>query len=127
MNTQNASSNSAARWLPAAAAGGLVAAVVAAGVISGSGGDPASSTPTSGSTAFAATTAVATVPTESYEAVEPSGETVEKVPLSQSLSKGNWGDEVEMVQERLAELAFDPGPIDGQFRNLSKWFQSMVR
>ena len=121
MNDQKAPSNSPARWLPVGAAGGLLAAVVAAGVISGAGGEPTSSAPGSDSTVtFAPSTVVqSTVPTESYEAVEPSGETIEKVPLSQSLSKGNWGDEVEMVQERLAELAFDPGPVDGQFGSLT--------
>ncbi|MFW2333396.1 L,D-transpeptidase family protein [Ilumatobacter sp.] len=124
MNAQQATSNSAARWLPAAAAGGLVAAVVAAGVISGSGGDPSTSTLTSDSVSTfagaATTTPAATLPPESYTAVEESTETVTKVPLSQSLATGAWGDEVELVQRRLAELAFDPGPIDGQFGNLTK-------
>jgi lipoprotein-anchoring transpeptidase ErfK/SrfK len=122
VNSENSpSKNSPARWLPAGAAGGLVAAVVAAGVISGAGGEPTSSAPVDDTvvTFAPAPAAPSTVPTESYEAVEPSGETVNKVSLSQSLSKGNWGDEVEMVQERLAELAFDPGPIDGQFGNLT--------
>ena len=47
--------------------------------------------------------------------VEPSGETVDKVPLSQSLSKGNWGDEVEMVQERLGT----PTAVANPFANMA--------
>lgn len=117
--------NSVARWLPVGAAGGLLAAVVVAGVISGSGGDDtdnpaASPVETSNGLVGATTTTFAgPVTTETYEAFEETGDTIVKVPLSGSLSKGAWGDEVRRVQERLAELAFDPGPIDGEFGSLT--------
>jgi len=39
---------------------------------------------------------------------------VVKVPLTRSLNKGDKGDDVLMVQQRLKDLAFDPGPkLDG--------------
>lgn len=40
---------------------------------------------------------------------------VPKVPLSQTLGRGAVGSEVQMIQERLIELAFDPGVADGAF------------
>lgn len=40
---------------------------------------------------------------------------VPKVPLSQTLGRGAAGPEVQMIQERLKELAFDPGTPDGAF------------
>ncbi len=126
MNAQKSSpSNNVARWLPIAAAGGLLAAVVVASVISGWGGDEASDTsvptPTlaGGSPVPVPVPVVDTVPPESYIATEQSTDTVVKVPLSGTLSKGSYGDDVERVQARLAELAFDPGPIDGNFGSLT--------
>ena len=117
------SSNNVARWLPVGAAGGLLAAVVVAGVISGSDGDgtTAPTTPAveTGNLVGSTTTSIGPVTTETYEAFEETGDTVVKVPLSGTLSDGAWGDEVRRVQERLAELAFDPGPIDGQFGTLT--------
>lgn len=40
---------------------------------------------------------------------------IPKVPLSQTLGRGAAGPEVQMIQERLVELAFDPGVPDGAF------------
>jgi hypothetical protein len=126
VNAKKPPANNFARWLPVGGAGGLLAAVIVAGAISGAGGDEASAPPESGDPV--ATVAIGdevgvvdpvAVPPESYEAVDQSGEAVVKVPLNGSLSKGSWGDDVRRVQERLAELAFDPGPIDGQFGTLT--------
>lgn len=122
MNTPQSSSNNVARWLPVGAAVGLVAAVVVTSVISGWGGDDASApTPTDQTLAGSTPSVVATTvaPPITYDQVEESTNTVVKVPLSSSLSKGAFGDEVERLQNRLAELAFDPGPIDGQFGQLT--------
>ncbi|MAT04111.1 MAG: hypothetical protein CL424_03590 [Acidimicrobiaceae bacterium] len=125
-----------AKWMPAAAAGGLLAAVVAAGVISGGGssGDTAS-TVTTFSTPAPVETAN-TVNTEPEVTVAPEdqvtneGSTAAKIPLSQTLSNGMAGSEVQMVQERLVELGFDPGPTDGVYGNLtiqSVWaFEKLV-
>jgi peptidoglycan hydrolase-like protein with peptidoglycan-binding domain len=35
------------------------------------------------------------------------------VPLTRTLAEGDQGVDVRMVQQRLADLRFDPGPIDG--------------
>jgi peptidoglycan hydrolase-like protein with peptidoglycan-binding domain len=35
------------------------------------------------------------------------------VPLTRTLVEGDQGEDVRMVQQRLADLRFDPGPIDG--------------
>jgi hypothetical protein len=40
---------------------------------------------------------------------------VEKVPLRRELFQGVVGDDVKMVQQRLATLKFDPGPQDGVY------------
>jgi hypothetical protein len=40
---------------------------------------------------------------------------VPKVPISRTLSKGLGGDDVKMVQQRLADLMFNPGPVDGSY------------
>lgn len=124
MNAQkSSSSNTSARWLPIGAAGGLLAAVVVASVISGWGGDEANGTsvPTDASTigSTAPVSIVGTVPTESYVATEETPDTIVKVPLSGTLSNGSFGDDVERVQQRLAQLAFDPGPVDGHFGSLT--------
>src|SRR6516164_5476513 len=38
-----------------------------------------------------------------------------KVPLNGVLATGSSGDDVKRLQQRLVDLAFDPGPVDGQF------------
>jgi peptidoglycan hydrolase-like protein with peptidoglycan-binding domain len=45
----------------------------------------------------------------------PTTAPVQKTVLDRSLSLGQGGDDVEQLQARLADLAFDPGPIDGSF------------
>lgn len=121
MNAHPASQNSVARWLPVGAAGGLLAAIVVAGVISGSGGGASTSEPSTGitGTGLPTTTFAGPAPTVTYDVVDETGDTVVKVPLSRSLSNGAWGDEVLLVQNRLKELGFEPGPIDGQFGSLT--------
>jgi hypothetical protein len=41
------------------------------------------------------------------------------VPLGRTLSNGVAGDDVQMVQQRLVDLGFDPGPVDGQYGGLT--------
>jgi len=38
-----------------------------------------------------------------------------RVPLTRNLSKGVYGDDVKRLQQRLTDLHFDPGPVDGAF------------
>jgi peptidoglycan hydrolase-like protein with peptidoglycan-binding domain len=103
--------NQAAKWLPAIAAAGLLGTVVVAGVALGGAGDGAP--PTS-----AATVAIQSdVTVESLPVIETVATTapVVKTELTRTLDKGFAGDDVKQVQQRLTDLGFWPGPIDGIF------------
>ncbi len=102
-----------AKWLPVGAAAALLIAVVAVGVLSGGAGESEAgeTTTTAGSVASITPTAPSTV----APAAAPTTAAVPKVPLGRNLSSGLAGDDVQRLQARLADLAFDPGPIDGQF------------
>jgi peptidoglycan hydrolase-like protein with peptidoglycan-binding domain len=96
--------------MPAAGAAGLLAVVVAAGVALGGGGGnagPASTIDTTGLVSAPISVAV-------IETVETSAP-VTKTQLTRTLGKGMAGDDVAQVQQRLTELGFWPGPIDGYF------------
>lgn len=121
MNTRRPPNNTA-RWFPIAAAAGLLAAVVGVGIVSGGGGG--SSAPPS-SSIVASTIAPSTVPIETVNAedqvvTEPTAVAIEKTPLGRTLGDGVVGDDVKMVQQRLTDLAFDPGPVDGKYGTLTK-------
>jgi hypothetical protein len=124
VNTRPRTQHNVARWLPVGAAGGLVAAVIAAGVISGGGGDDgvsASSTSVVLPIATAPPTdPVATINPEDQVVTESTDVAIQKVALSRTLADGLAGDDVTMVQERLQELAFDPGPVDGIYGSLTR-------
>jgi len=117
---RSAQGSQIARWLPVAAAGGLLVLVVGVGMSDRSDGAAPvpSSVPVSAATPAPATAAPTTV---HYEPVEQVATTapVNKVALSTTLGSGMTGPEVRMVQTRLAELGFDPGPVDGQYGSLS--------
>jgi|GEM_PF-60795 len=107
-----------AQWIPAAAAIGLLGTVVFAGVALGGGGDnaapPAVVTPTEPSAPVDGASPL-TVPT-SVNAVTASVPTTAPQTtsvLSRTLTRGVVGDDVEAVQQRLTDLGFVPGPIDG--------------
>ncbi|MEJ7799808.1 MAG: peptidoglycan-binding protein [Ilumatobacter sp.] len=130
MNARRNPSSPIAKWLPVGAAGGLLALVVAAGVISGSGNDDstAMSLPSVDPSAVASTlpATLTELPpdgplsTETYDAVEQGTESVVKVPLTRTLVDGVAGDDVTRLQQRLADLAFDPGPVDGIYGTMTK-------
>jgi hypothetical protein len=91
---------------------GAVGTVGAVGALRGDGGSTAG--PDTVVTAVASsieTTASTTIPPTT---------TVPKTTISQPLRKGMAGEEVRRLQERLAELGFQPGPIDGQFGDLTE-------
>jgi peptidoglycan hydrolase-like protein with peptidoglycan-binding domain len=98
--------------MPAALAAGVLAIVVVAGVALGGGtGDGAPER-------SASTVTFATTPTvPAIEPVATSAASVEpvKTQLTRSLSKGMAGDDVADLQQRLTDLGFWPGPIDGYF------------
>jgi peptidoglycan hydrolase-like protein with peptidoglycan-binding domain len=103
------------RWLPAAAAVAVVAVVVGIGlagrdgrsepVFAGSDATSTSSSPT-GDPALTATTVPVVVETQPA---------VPKTHLTSSLKNGSASDEVTTVQQRLKDLGFDPGPVDGKY------------
>ena len=92
------------RWFPFAAAA-LVLGVAACASIAANQGDGA---PTSAPGApVVETTAAPDAAITAAAAVV--------APLSRTLGPGIAGDDVTRLQQRLVELAFDPGPVDGQF------------
>jgi hypothetical protein len=101
--------------LPAIAAVAVIGTVVIAGVAGGFGGDDGKSSEST-STLPAASTTSTTTPVTVPIAVESTD--VPTTHLSQPLGLGMAGSEVRMVQERLAELGFFVGEIDGQFGRL---------
>lgn len=104
-------------WLPAVAAGLVLVLVVSIGVFLGGNGanvdaDQAtgigvSPEPTSPQTATTTTAPSITTTTGPAAPTAP--------PLAAPLAPGSFGEDVTRVQERLTELGFQPGPIDGQF------------
>lgn len=115
--------NNTARWFPAAAAAGLLAAVVGVGIVSGGGGGSPPAT-TAGLVAPVETTPptvpIDTVSEDAQIVTESTDVATPKIPIGRTLGDGVVGDDVEMVQQRLKDLAFDPGPVDGQFGTLTK-------
>ncbi len=112
MNDRPLLSPEARKWLPAAAAGGLLAIVVVAGVaLGGGGGDESAPAVTAESVAFANSVPASVDVIATVETAVP----VTKTVLSRTLSKGMAGDDVAEVQQRLTDLGFWPGPIDGYF------------
>jgi len=105
------------QWTPAIIAA-LVFAVVIGASVAGSSGDDTSSAGSSPSTVadLVETTAPAdtTVSTIVNETVAPASSTP-RVALTRNLSKGVVGEDVERMQQRLVDLGFDPGPVDGVF------------
>jgi hypothetical protein len=119
------SPQNAARWFPALAAAALLGTVVVAGVAGGSD---------SGSTAQ--TVSEPTTSSDPEAEIEVGADTValpettepapvetrpdsEKVALDRTLVDGVVGDDVARVQERLHELGFNPGPVDGIYGGLT--------
>jgi peptidoglycan hydrolase-like protein with peptidoglycan-binding domain len=110
VNDRPTLSPEARKWMPAAAAAGVLAVVVIAGVALGGGDDTGSAPPASVDTV--SFSSIASVP--AIEIVETSAP-VAKTQLTRSLAKGMAGDDVAEVQQRLTDLGFWPGPVDGYF------------
>lgn len=101
--------------MPVVAAGGLLAIVVGVGIArsgDGSASPPDSTVPI----ATAAVTAVTEPPVVTVATSLP----VVKTELSAPIQPWATGTEVTRLQERLAELGFDPGPIDGAYGNYTQ-------
>ncbi len=100
------------------AASALLGTVVVAGAAGGFGGDD----PGTATTALTTAPGQVVVASTSASAVvtDPTIAPAVKTDLSVPLSKGNTGPEVERLQQRLKQLGFDPGPVDGQFGDLTR-------
>jgi peptidoglycan hydrolase-like protein with peptidoglycan-binding domain len=101
-----------------AAAGALLAAVIAAGIFSGGDDSAADGSPAPTSTSIPGSTA----PTSTYPATQTvvTSAPVQKTALGRTLGEGNSGDEVEQVQQRLTDLGFQLGPVDGYYGELTR-------
>ncbi len=113
MPSRPASSDAANRPnLAFLAAGGLIVVVLGVGFLSSGGG----SSPEALGPDTAMTT---TILVDSAAPVTTVAETVATVPtvppLAATLVKGSNGDDVVRLQQRLSDLGFQPGPVDGQF------------
>jgi len=103
------------QWTPAAIAALVFAVVIGASVLGGSG-DDTSSAGSAPSTVgeLVASSAEETILTVVNSTAAPAS-SAPKVPLTRALSKGVFGEDVERLQQRLVDLGFDPGPVDGAF------------
>jgi hypothetical protein len=103
------------RWRPALLSGAVFATVVAGIVLTRDGGD--------GSEALTTTTTSSVVSVEST--IDPL-----LAPLNQIVRRGDRGEDVRRIQQRLKDLRFDPGPVDGVFGGdtaMAVWaFQKVV-
>jgi len=97
--------------MAAAAAIGLAACSASA---SSSPTTPTTVTLSTIATTEAPTTTSTTIATTTTEAPSTTT-TVVKVPITRTLSSGSNGADVKMVQQRLKDLHFDPGPLDGRY------------
>jgi L,D-transpeptidase catalytic domain/Putative peptidoglycan binding domain len=99
----------AAKWLPAVAAAGLLAVVIVAGVALGGPDDGGSALPPVDEAGVASVESVPAI-----ETVATSTPVVES-QLDRTLTNGASGDDVVQVQQRLTDLGFWPGPVDGVY------------
>jgi peptidoglycan hydrolase-like protein with peptidoglycan-binding domain len=97
----------------------VLAAVIAAGVWAGNDSDAADEATTPTLSTLAGTQPVTT---ESYTPIETvaTSAPIAKTTIDHTLGEGMAGDDVQRLQERLTELAFDPGPVDGYFGSLTR-------
>ena len=96
--------------MPVVAGAGVLAVVIFAG-ISGHGGATSANTVQT-TTAGAVTTSAVITAAPIVVNTDPA---IVKTSLTHSVAKGNAGDDVKQVQQRLTDLGFSPGPVDGLF------------
>ena len=105
------------RAVPAVAATALVAAVAMIAALGGAGsgdGERGDALLPPGANAMAAGP---TAPTTTLPATTT---TAPKTAIAEPLREGDSGAEVERLQQRLTDLGFQPGPIDGYFGDLTQ-------
>lgn len=97
--------------MPTVAGAGVLAVVIVAGLSGRGGATSADTVPTTAGEVVAATSVgITTLPI-----VVNSDPAIVKTSLDHTISKGNAGDDVKALQQRLTDLGFAPGPIDGLF------------
>ena len=106
--------------LPAVAAAALLGTVVVAGVAGGFGDDGAAGGDATTPDGRRTTTTVAVDHDRRRRRPRRPTAPVVKTTLAQTIGEGSSGNDVTMVQQRLKDLGFDPGPIDGQFGGLTR-------
>jgi peptidoglycan hydrolase-like protein with peptidoglycan-binding domain len=99
--------------MPAFAAGLVLVVVVATGMIGSRSGSGAGNDSTTIPTISYDSTS--TTPIASVIAPEPTVSATPKTAFASPLAMGAAGDDVVQLQQRLTDLGFQPGPIDGQF------------
>lgn len=98
------------RWLPAIAAIVLLTVVIVVGAFGSGDSDP------SRAGLGAINDPSLTVPTSLVDPVViATGPTVPKTTLAKTIGIGSSNPDVQSVQQRLTDLGFAPGPIDGRF------------
>lgn len=102
--------------MPAVAGAGVLAVVIIAG-ISGSGGASSADTVAPTVAGAAVTTSVALTAPPIVVNTDPA---IVKTNLSSTVAFGNAGDDVKAVQQRLTDLGFSPGPVDGVFGSTTR-------
>ena len=101
------------RWIPALAAVAVLLIVVVAGV---SGGDSGGLGGATRSSDLGAINSSLTVPSSLVDPVlVQTDPAVPKTNLLITIGVGSTGPDVTMVQQRLTDLKFAPGPVDGRF------------
>jgi hypothetical protein len=105
------------RWIPAGAAVAVLAVVAVAGAGGSDGGtSDASTTTIPVSDLGAVDDPSLTAPTSIVDAVAiATNPAIPKTNLNGTIGLGSAGPDVKSVQQRLTDLKFAPGPIDGQF------------
>jgi hypothetical protein len=115
------------RAVPIVAAVALVGLVGVVGAIGVATKDDASADAPSQAAASVAADDASTAPTTT---LPPTTTTVPKTTIAGPLQRGMSGPEVQALQQRLTDLTFQPGPIDGQFGSLTQmavWaYQALV-
>jgi len=98
--------------MPVVAAVGVLAVVIIAGISGHNGSTSAGTVP---ATADPNGVVASAVPITTQPIVVNTDTAIVKTNLTHTISKGNAGDDVKAVQQRLTDLGFAPGPVDGLF------------
>jgi hypothetical protein len=107
------------RWTPAVIAALVLLLVAGAGAVGGGSNDAAPTTVDELPVDTVDPAFAVPVSTEPQVVTVPTTQPVQKQPLGRTLAKGLAGNDVKMVQERLHELGFDPGVVDGIYGDLT--------